>query len=267
MTLTLQEAADRLGVHYMTVYRWVRTGRLPAVKQGSAWAVDEADLDLLDEPEPEPARTRRVDHAERMTRRLLAGDEAGAMTVAETALVGGMNPEALYLDVLAVSMGRIGDSWDAGQASIAEEHRATAIMHRLLGRLSRSFVRRGRRRGTIVLGAAPGDPHGLPSAFLADPLRGRSFTVIDLGADTPVEAFVDAATASDDLVAVGITVTLPADDVVTAAVTALRAAGVTAPVVVGGRAVPDAGRARALGADGWAADGWGALELLSTTPD
>ena len=194
MTLTLQEAANRLGVHYMTVYRWVRTGRLPAVKQGSAWAVDEADLDLLSEPEPEPARTRRVDHAERMTRRLLAGDEAGAMTVAETALVGGMNPEALYLDVLAVSMGRIGDSWDAGRASIADEHRATAIMHRLLGRLSRSFVRRGRRRGTIVLGAAPGDPHGLPSAFLADPLRGRSFTVIDLGADEMVRTLSELRT-------------------------------------------------------------------------
>ena len=28
--LTLQEAADLLGVHYMTAYRYVRTGRLPA---------------------------------------------------------------------------------------------------------------------------------------------------------------------------------------------------------------------------------------------
>jgi excisionase family DNA binding protein len=267
MTLTLQEAADRLGVHYMTVYRWVRTGRLPATKQGSAWAVNETDLDVLAQPAAEPARTRKVDHAERMTRRLLAGDEAGAMTVAETALAGGMSPERLYLDVLAVAMGRIGDSWDAGEASIAEEHRATAIMQRLLGRLSRSFVRRGRRRGTIVLGAAPGDPHGLPSAFLADPLRGRNFAVTDLGPDTPVEAFVDAATASEDLVAVGITVTLPADEVVGGVVRALRNAGVTGRVVVGGHGVPDAALARALGADGWAADGWGALQLLSTTPD
>ena len=111
----------------------------------------------------------------------------------------------------------------------------------------------------------PGDPHGLPSAFLADPLRGRSFTVIDLGADTPVEAFVDAATASDDLVAVGITVTLPADDVVTAAVTALRAAGVTAPVVVGGRAVPDAGGPGPSEPTA-GPHGWGALELLSDRP-
>ena len=30
--LSLQEAADRLGVHYMTAYRYVRTGRLRAVQ-------------------------------------------------------------------------------------------------------------------------------------------------------------------------------------------------------------------------------------------
>ena len=30
--ITLQEAADRLGVHYMTAYRYVRTGRMPATR-------------------------------------------------------------------------------------------------------------------------------------------------------------------------------------------------------------------------------------------
>ncbi|MCU1344909.1 MAG: hypothetical protein JWL70_1175, partial [Acidimicrobiia bacterium] len=31
--LTLHEAADALGVHYMTVYRYVRLGLLPARKE------------------------------------------------------------------------------------------------------------------------------------------------------------------------------------------------------------------------------------------
>ena len=42
--ITLQEAADRLGVHYMTAYRYVRTGRLPAQRSGSQWLVDPKDL-------------------------------------------------------------------------------------------------------------------------------------------------------------------------------------------------------------------------------
>ena len=33
-TLTLAEAANHLGVHYMTAYRYVRTGQLPARKAG-----------------------------------------------------------------------------------------------------------------------------------------------------------------------------------------------------------------------------------------
>ena len=42
--LTLHEAADRLGVHYMTVYRRVRLGMLPARKVGGTWRIDPVDL-------------------------------------------------------------------------------------------------------------------------------------------------------------------------------------------------------------------------------
>ena len=45
--MTLQEAAERLGVHYMTAYRYVRTGKLPAEKAGVHWMVDPADVDRL----------------------------------------------------------------------------------------------------------------------------------------------------------------------------------------------------------------------------
>ena len=263
--MTLQQAADRLGVHYMTVYRWVRTGKLPATKQGATWSVRQSDLDALHEPAKAAPRSGRVDHAQRLARRLTAGDEAGAMAVAEAALAGGMEPAALYLDVLAGAMASIGEGGHAGHISIAEEHQATAIMQRLLGRLARNFTRRGRRRGTIVLGAVAGDPHGLPGALLADPLRGRGFTVIDLGPDTPAEAFVEAAGHADGLVALGMTLSLSPTDPARDAIAALRAAGVTAPIVVGGAAIADARVAAELGADGWVADGWAALDLLTTT--
>ena len=43
--VTLHEAAERLGVHYMTAYRRVRMGILPARKIGGTWWIDPADLD------------------------------------------------------------------------------------------------------------------------------------------------------------------------------------------------------------------------------
>jgi excisionase family DNA binding protein len=45
--LTLQQAADRLGVHYMTAYRYVRTGRLPAHRQAGRWSVAATDVAAL----------------------------------------------------------------------------------------------------------------------------------------------------------------------------------------------------------------------------
>ena len=39
-SLSLREAAEELGVHYMTVYRYVRLGMLPATKDGTVWRVD-----------------------------------------------------------------------------------------------------------------------------------------------------------------------------------------------------------------------------------
>ena len=262
--LTIQETADRLGVHYMTVYRWVRTGRLPATRDRGGWLVSEDDVTALATPAEAP-RQRRVDHAGRLAQRLVAGDEAGAMSVAEAALAGGMDPEDLYLDVLAGAMRKIGDRWSTGEVTVAEEHQATAILLRLLGRLGRNFARRGRTRGTIVLGAAAGDHHGLAGALLADPLRGRRFTVVDLGPDSPPEAFVDAAERAEQLLAVGVTLTAPPLTPVRRTVRALRDADVDAPVLVGGAAVADQEAARSVGADLWAATGREALELLTAT--
>src|SRR4051794_37336472 len=46
-TFTLREAAERLGVHYMTAYHYVRTGRIPARQRGRMWEVRRADVDAL----------------------------------------------------------------------------------------------------------------------------------------------------------------------------------------------------------------------------
>ncbi|MBA2625064.1 MAG: helix-turn-helix domain-containing protein, partial [Acidimicrobiia bacterium] len=45
--LSLHEAAERLGVHYMTAYRYVRLGRLPGTKEGATWRVAATDVERL----------------------------------------------------------------------------------------------------------------------------------------------------------------------------------------------------------------------------
>jgi excisionase family DNA binding protein len=251
--ITLTEAAERLGVHYMTAYRYVRTGRLAAAKAGHEWQVREDDLVALQRElsgaNGRPRRgTRRPDHGARLVDRLLQADEPGAWAVVEAALTGGMEPEDLYLQLLAPALNEVGERWARGEITVADEHRASAVVLRLIGRLGPRFSRRGRKRGTILLGTAPGERHGLPTALLRDLLRGHGFDVIDLGPDVPLDSWVATVAATPRLLGVGLCATTPDNDANVAATNAALHSASAVPVVLGGSAVADADHARQLGA-------------------
>ncbi len=250
----LRDAAERLGVHYMTVYRYVRTGRLAADRDGARWSVAIADLDRLRVPVERPAGTRVADHhrASRLLDRMTAGDEAGAWSIVQEALASGTTAPEVYVDVLVPTLRAIGEQWEQGRLSVADEHRASAVATRLVGRLGPMFARRGLSRGTIVLGAPEGDPHALPSAIVADLLRGRGFEAIDLGANTPATSFVESAHAASRLVAVLVGASSATSSEQLAAIAiALRTGAIDAPIYVGGAAVPSERVALDFGADGW----------------
>lgn len=265
--LTLEEAAEELGVHYMTAYRYVRLGVLPAEKVGGTWQVQHDDVRRLlhESASPSPGgRARRAPWATRFEARLRAGDEGGAWGVVERALSAGTEPQGVLLEVVAPAMRSIGDAWERGELEVAEEHRASRVALRTVGRLGPRFTRRGRSKGTVVVGAVEGEQHSLPLFVLADLLRGAGWSVTDLGGDVPTPSFASIVSGTDGLVAVGVSVSTASNlDRVPGTVDALRTA-TTVPVLVGGRAVDGEEHARRLGADGWAPDGAACAELLGS---
>ena len=255
--LTLQQAADELGVHYMTAYRYVRLGQLDARKVGGGWQVTAAALEAFraDRRSAAPGRRRQAPWSDRLEARLMAGDAAGAWGVVEASMAAGTDVADVYLQVLAPALRSIGSRWEAGEIDIAIEHRASGIASRLVGRLGSRCARPGRSRGTVVVGAPAGEHHGLVVAIVADLLRLDGWEVFDLGADTPSGSFVHTVLATDDVVAVGMSVTNPEHlDECTVACQALKAAGASVPVIVGGQAVRDRAHALELGADEYAGD-------------
>lgn len=254
--LTLHEAAEELGVHYMTAYRYVRLGLLPAAKQGGSWRVRRSDLDEFRATGGTADAGRGGSTApwsERLEARLVAGDTRGAWGVIESALAAGADARGVYLDVLSPAMVSIGSRWQAGEIDIAVEHRATVIAMRLVGRLGPRFVRRGRSRGSVVLGAPAGEQHALPVAILSDLLRVEGWEVSDLGADTPSASFVHAIGEVDSVAGVGISITNAAHLPAAAdAAAMIRDVAPGLPVIVGGRAVAglDDQEILALGAHG-----------------
>lgn len=256
-TLSLRECADRLGVHYMTAYKYVRHGRLAAAKVGSEWRVRSADLEaFLTGPVSGPAPW-----ADRLEARLLAGDHAGAWGVVEAAMSSGLDPAAIYVRLLAPALRDIGEGWAQGTIGIADEHRASAAAARLVGRLGPRFIHRGRPRGRLVIGTPPGEHHGLAVSMAADHLRGAGWEVIELGCDLPVADFVRGVTEAGSVSAIAVSITTaPAVRAAHDLIRALRFAEL-GPIVVGGGAVnPEA--ALRLGADAWASDGPGGVDAI-----
>ena len=234
--LDLQSAADELGVHYQTAYRWVRSGRLGAVMVDGRYLVSRGELMKLDKsrrspktlPAPGPVR---LDHAaERMYEALVTGDETAATKTANRLASEGAPIVDLIGQVLVPPLQRIGQQWHDGELKIWTEHRATAIVERVLGDLAPNP--RGRRRGIAVVAALSGDRHSLPTTMAAVALRSDNWQVHHLNADLPPEQLIDFC-ATGGVTLVVITVTQP-DVQPLADATAIKLNTAGTPTIVGG---------------------------------
>jgi excisionase family DNA binding protein len=234
--LELQDAADLLGVHYQTAYRWVRSGRLAAHVVAGRYQVVRSDLDKVASERRAPTARRpptdkRLDgHVKRMYDALVAGDEAHARRMSHQLVAEGTNVVVFLQRVLVPALRQIGDVWHQGELPIWTEHRASAIADRVLAELVPNP--RGRRRGVVAVAAMSGDHHSLPTTMATVALRDANWQVHHLGADTPSDEMVRFCTDQPVDLAV-ITVTNP-DSAAAAEHTAeaLRSAGV--PTIVGG---------------------------------
>jgi excisionase family DNA binding protein len=253
--LTISEAARRLGVHYMTVYRYIRLGMLPARKEGSGWRIDPADLKRLDTSPLVPARKRSAPWHTRLQARMLAGDEAGSWGVVEAAIRSGMEPRDFYCDVLTPVLHTIGELWQNGEIGVEDEHLASNVASAMIGRLGPRFASRGRTKGTVVIAMPAGERHDLGLAMLGDILRSDGYRVLNLGADTPASALVSALRDVDDISAIALSV-VNNESLATAAtsIMVVRESIGEVPVLAGGAAIPDEQSAHQLGADAWAGD-------------
>lgn len=263
--LNLKQVAARLGVHYMTAYRYVRQGRLAGHRVGTEWRVSAGAVAAfgLDDDSPPAVAPEPAEWAGRLEPALLDGDEPVAWAVLQRALAAGHDPAFCYLDMIAPAIGRIAER-AAADGDPAAQPIATAVAYRLVARLGAGFRRPGRSRGTVVFGSPVGERHHLPLAIVADLVRLGGFDVLELGPDTEPGAFAAAARRAHRLVAVALSVT-GADhiDAARAAIAAVRAVDPAIPIVVGGQAVLNPEIARVLDADAWAPDGRTAATVLA----
>src|SRR5947207_6002625 len=147
-------------------------------------------------------------------------------------------------EILRPLLQEIGDRWEAGELTVAEEHLVSEAVRSRLGHLLADAG--GGVRGCAVLACAPGEQHELGLMMLAIALRRDGWKVVYLGADTPLQDALDlAGLVSARLLGLSVAMAERAASLETALRTAKPPEGLS--VVLGG-AGASRGLARRLGA-------------------
>jgi MerR family transcriptional regulator, light-induced transcriptional regulator len=157
-------------------------------------------------------------------------DEPAAQAILD-GLLATLTVDHLLTEVVMPYLEELGGRWERGEASIAQEHFASAVLRgRLLG-LGRGW---GRGVGPLaVLACLPGEHHDLGLIALGLALRERGWRVAYIGPDTPVETVTEAAAELDPTLVV---LSGVSPNLVRPALPALRALTARFPVALGGSA-------------------------------
>jgi methanogenic corrinoid protein MtbC1 len=122
---------------------------------------------------------------------LLSADEAAAEIAIREAMDAGLDTARIDDEIIAPAMWRIGDLWERGEISVADEHIATEISLRVLA-LQREAQRVAQTRGEhrVVLAAPAGEQHVVALRMVDNLLRNAGYDVAMLGSDVPGDALI-----------------------------------------------------------------------------
>ena len=157
-------------------------------------------------------------------------DEVGAQQALDR-LFATLTLDVVLRDVLLPYLHDLGERWESGDASVAQEHFASNVVRGRLTALARGWDRGAGPRA--LLACAEGERHDLPLVGFGLALRGHGWRISYLGADTPAASIVEAARElSPDAVVVSGTVAGAFD----AVATQLREIALHAPLHLAGAA-------------------------------
>ena len=196
---------------------------------------------------------------------ILRGDAAFVAQAVQENLDAGQAPGQILNLALVPPMVEIGDMYERGEVYVPEMLIAAHAMKSGMQVLRPELVKAGvEPLGRVVIGTVQGDIHDIGKNLVAMLLEGAGFEVIDLGVDNAPEAFIEAARAGADLVAMSglLTTTIPA---MPRTIEAFAQAGMRdrVKIMVGGAPVTQE-FSDEIGADGFAPDAASAVRLAKS---
>lgn len=168
--------------------------------------------------------------------------QEAAIEAAKKALAAGVSPVEAIEHGLAKGIREVGEKFARKEMFVVELIYAASIMEEAIKVLEPALKASKEKRhseATFVLGTVAGDIHDIGKNLVRIMLEAGGFEVHDVGKDVPTENFVSKAKeVGAGLVGASSLMTTTVD-VQKKLVDALRAAGIVAPLMVGGAAVSD----------------------------
>jgi methanogenic corrinoid protein MtbC1 len=167
---------------------------------------------------------------------LLAGDEIAAEIVIREAIDAKLSAAEIDERIIAPALWLVGELWQRGEISVADEHLATEISIRVLA-LQREAQRvaHARARHRVMLATPAGELHVVALRMISNLLSEAGYWVVMLGADVPADALAGAVRRHHpDVVCLSVTMPLLTRQLLDA-VAQVRSAWPAARFVLGGR--------------------------------
>ena len=144
-------------------------------------------------------------------------------------LIGSYPLETVLQDAVLPYLRELGERWAHADASIAQEHFATALLRGRLLALARGWGRGSGPRA--LLACVPGDQHDLGLICFGLALRAHGWRITYLGPDTPLHTLMETA---DVLQPALVTVSAALPDLAQSALGGLRQLACVAPLGIAG---------------------------------
>jgi len=175
---------------------------------------------------------------ERLPRYILEGSKEGLVEDLESVRAGGMAPLDIINGPLMDGMREVGRLFNANELIVAEVLQSAEAMKAAVSHLEKFMEKSGgARKGKVILATVKGDVHDIGKNLVEIILSNNGYEVVNLGIKVPPERLIEAfAEHRPDLIGLSGLLVKSAQQMVTTA-SDLAAAGVTAPMLVGGAAL------------------------------
>lgn len=238
----------------LTVYKWILNNHKNIIQLSK-----KAEENIEEIPE------KWQETYNQFLQHLLAGDHHKADKLCKETIDTRQDAREFFEYVIKNGLYEVGELWETGKVSIAEEHMASSISSRILSNIYLDFLDNLTEKGKIVVTSIANEFHEIGARIVADSLEFEGWDVKYLGSDTPLKDLIELLKAQEPF-ALGLSVSMSFNlENVIKAVEKIKAVPELKDlkILVGGRVFNDnPGLWEKTGADAWARNSDEAVQIV-----